>query len=77
VTLVAHLPFSITAHCVYFIEDTDIGRLTASGNLSHGTPTLHIDSAPIQSRSTDFGCGSTSEWTGSYTVDTPMYMDID
>jgi hypothetical protein len=74
-TVLAHLPFSITTHCIYFTEDTDIGRVT--GSASTGTATLHIDSAPIQRRSTDFGCGSTSEWTGSYKFTSPDYLDVD
>jgi hypothetical protein len=76
VTVLAHLPFSITTHCIFFTENTDIGRVTGSAT-TEGTATLHIDSAPIERRSTDFGCGSTSEWTGSYEFTSPDFLDIE
>jgi hypothetical protein len=76
VTVLAHLPFNITIHCIYTTNETDIGRVTDSANTG-GTPKLHIDTAPIERESTDFGCGSTSEWTGSYKFTSPDFLEIE
>jgi hypothetical protein len=71
ITVLAHLVFSVTVHCIYFTSDTDIGRLTGGT-----TATLHIDDAPLQRISTDFGCGSTSELRGSYSFDSPDTLKV-
>ena len=68
-----------TVHCLYKTNATDIGTIDGSRNrpANEKTATLTIDSVPIPRVSTDFGCGSSSEWTGHYTVTTPDYLDID
>jgi hypothetical protein len=65
-----------TVHCIYVTEETEAGELDGS-NETGGNATLTIDSAPIPRESTDFGCGSTSEWTAEYTITTPSYLAID
>jgi len=65
-----------TVHCEYVTSETDVGKLDGSNNTG-GKATLTVDSVPIPRRSTDFGCGSTSEWTAEYTVATPAYLAID
>ena len=65
-----------TVHCEYVTSETDVGTLDGSNNTGK-TATLTVDSVPIPRRSTDFGCGSTSEWTAEYTVVTPDYLAID
>jgi hypothetical protein len=65
-----------TVHCIYATESTDVGTLDGSKNTG-GKATLTVDSVPIPRVSTDFGCGSTSEWTAEYTVNTPEYLDVD
>jgi hypothetical protein len=61
-----------TVHCIYTTEATDLG--TVEGGTG---ATLKIDSVPINRASTDFGCGSTSEWTAHYTVSKPATLNID
>jgi uncharacterized protein with beta-barrel porin domain len=65
-----------TVHCIYVTNETDVGTLDGSKNTG-GKATLTVDSVPIPRAATDFGCGSTSEWTAEYTVITPAYLDID
>ena len=65
-----------TVHCIYVTSATDVGKLDGS-NSTGGTATITVDSVPIPRKSTDFGCGSTSEWTAEYTVSTPDYLAID
>jgi len=65
-----------TVHCEYVTNETDVGTVDGSNNTGK-TATLTVDSTPIPRRSTDFGCGSTSEWTAEYTVSTPDYLAID
>jgi len=62
-----------TVHCLYVTEETSVGTLTGS---STGTATLDIGSSGIQRLATDFGCGNSSVWTGSYAVTAPDYLYI-
>jgi hypothetical protein len=66
--------FGIT--CRYKTENTDIGTLTAS-KATGGTATIDLSIAlPFHSGSFLCGEGATTT-TGSYTVGTPDYLDID
>jgi hypothetical protein len=65
-----------TVHCIYVTNETDVGTVDGS-KTTKGNATLTVDSVPIPRKTTDFGCGSTSEWTAEYTVTTPAYLDID
>jgi len=65
-----------TVHCIYETSGTTFGTLDGSKNTG-GKATLTIDSAAIPRLSTDFGCGSTSEMTGEYQVNSPSYLDVD
>lgn len=68
--------FTVTDHtfginCVYGTSNTHIGTLTG------GTAAkLHIDSAAIPRIEHSFFCGSSSEWTGSYTFTTPHTLHL-
>ncbi|HEY6732055.1 MAG TPA: hypothetical protein VI039_13650 [Solirubrobacterales bacterium] len=76
VTVVATTIFG-AVHCVFATNNTHIGRLTATaGGGSHAT--LDIDSSPIPvvGSESDFLCGSSSEWTGNYKVNTPTDLHI-
>jgi hypothetical protein len=60
------------ANCLFTTSSTDIGTLTS------GTPAkLDIDSAGIPRTGHSFFCGSSGEWTGSYTVTTPGTLIVD
>jgi hypothetical protein len=77
ITVITHSFILGTAHCIYETNNTDIGRVTGSGT-THSTATLDIDSAAIPIVNTDEICGfGTAEWTGSYSVTTPDYLDVD
>jgi len=65
-----------TVHCIYITNETDVGTLDGSTKTG-GTATLTVDSVPIPRASTDFGCGSTSEWTAHYTITSPDWLDVD
>jgi hypothetical protein len=69
-----------TVHCLYVTEETSVGTLTGSNHqLSTEKPqtaTLDIGSSGIQRLATDFGCGNSSVWTGSYSVTSPDYLYI-
>lgn len=72
---------------------TDIGTLTGSKNVVKeihnpgkenevktfgGTATLDIEATiPRVGGTSGVFCGSTAQWTGSYKVDTPDYLDVD
>lgn len=60
-------------HCVFTTSNTDIGTVTGSKTKD---ATLDIE-ATIPRTGGSFLCGSTAQWTGSYTVDkpTPLYID--
>ena len=66
-----------TVHCIYWTNATDFGTLTGSANTEAFTATIDIGSVPIPRKSTDFGCGSTSELTATYKVETPMTLYVD
>ena len=65
-----------TLHCIYTLEGTDIGTLTGS-KTTGATATLDIGTVPLVQKSTDSGCGSTQNLTGSYKVTGPDYLDVD
>ena len=68
-----HGPFGI--NCIFTTKETDIGTLTGSKN-TKGTAKLDIDSSLIPRTGHSAFCGANGEWTGSYTVSTPDYLDI-
>lgn len=55
-------------------KEIDVGTLTGSDS-SHAK--LDIDSVPIPRIGHSIFCGSSGEWTGSYTVTTPNNLTID
>jgi hypothetical protein len=58
--------------CVFTTSGTDIGLFTG------GTPAkLDIDSVAIPRTGGSFFCGSSGEWTGSYSVTTPGTLLLD
>lgn len=63
-------------HCIFGTSATSIGWLTGSST-TKATATLDIKAEipRIGGRSGAF-CGSKAEWTGSYSVDTPMFLDV-
>jgi len=65
-----------TVHCIYYTENTELGTFTDSRNTG-STATWKIDSVPLPRKETDFGCGSTSELTGSYAFTSPDYLAVD
>jgi len=67
---------SLGLTCEYTTSNTDIGTLTGS-TTTKGHATLDIDSSPIPRTGGSFFCGSSSEWTGSYTVTTPSNLNLD
>ncbi|HEX5988907.1 MAG TPA: hypothetical protein VFY75_01670 [Solirubrobacterales bacterium] len=69
-----HGPFNINCH--YETQFTDIGTLTGSKTTGQ-TAKLDIDSALIPRNGDSALCGAAGEWTGSYTVTTPDYLDVD
>ena len=69
-----HGPFGI--NCLYKTNATDIGTLTGSGT-TKATAKLDIDSSLIPRTGDSAFCGANGEWTGSYTVNTPDYLDVE
>ncbi|HEX5990077.1 MAG TPA: hypothetical protein VFY75_07685 [Solirubrobacterales bacterium] len=64
-----HGPFGI--NCLYETSNTDVGTLTG------GTPAkIDVDSALIPRTGDSVFCGSSGEWTGSYTVATPANLQV-
>ena len=64
-------------HCVYGTKETDIGTVT--GSKTTGSTAKFDIAANIErvgGRSGAFCGGKTSEWTGSYSIDNPMYLDV-
>ena len=58
--------------CIFTTNGTDIGQFTG------GTPAkLDIDSVAIPRTGGSFFCGSSGEWTGSYTFTTPGTLLVD
>lgn len=68
---------SLNLECVYTTSNTNIGTLTGSKNVSGKTATLDINSSVIHRTKGSVFCGTTAEWTGSYKVSTPDYLDVD
>ena len=65
-------------HCIYGTpESTEIGTVTGS-SVTGGTAVLHITAQikRIGGRSGAFCGGEFSSWTGTYSVTTPMFLDI-
>ncbi len=63
-------------HCVYtFLKDDHLGTLTGSKNTG-GTAVLHVNAVLVRT-SGNFFCGATTQWTGTYVVQTPDYLDVD
>ena len=69
-----HGPFGI--NCLYKTSATDIGNLTGS-DTTKATAKLDIDSSLIPRTGDSAFCGANGEWTGSYTVNTPDYLDVE
>jgi hypothetical protein len=70
ITVLLHLPFSITTHCVYTTNETEIGTFTGSITTLPEPPTMDI-SGTIPRTGGSGLCGSTGTWTGSYKVTSP------
>jgi len=68
--------FPITTHCVYATSGTAIGTLEESSTLG-STAKISIASSGLGQKPTDSACGENSQWTGSYTITTPDYLDVD
>ena len=65
-------------HCIYGTpESTEIGTVTGSSTTG-GTAVLHITAQikRIGGKSGAFCGGEFSSWTGTYSVTTPMFLDI-
>ena len=64
-------------HCIFTTSNTDIGTLTGSSTTG-ATPTLDIEATiPRTGGRSGAFCGSTAQWTGSYKVTTPDWLDVD
>lgn len=73
----ATVTFSLSGiNCLYKAEATDIGTLTAS-NTTEGTATIDISAFLTRHGGSFFCGGSIAEFTGSYKVQTPDYLDVD
>ncbi|HEX5526104.1 MAG TPA: hypothetical protein VFX44_02765 [Solirubrobacterales bacterium] len=65
-------------HCIFRTSNTDIGTVTGSKNNAGKTATLDINGRiPAVGGESGIFCGTTSPWTGSYSITTPDYLDID
>lgn len=77
------LTFQVTSlglTCGYRTENTEIGTLTTSTHRqvtgdTQTTPQIHVDSVALPRHSGSVFCGSSAEWTGTYTITTPDYLD--
>jgi hypothetical protein len=75
VTVLTHqtvLGFPVTTHCIYKTNNTHVGTLKEGSS-----PSLNIGSAPIPEVATDGACGNDAVWTGSYSVLTPSFLEVD
>ena len=63
------------ANCIFTTSNTHIGTLTPT-NDTGGHATLDIDSSAIPRTGHSIFCGSSGEWTGSYTVTSPSTLWI-
>jgi hypothetical protein len=62
-------------NCIYSTSNTDIGTLTGSRNTG-GTATLDIKGNVPRTGHSAL-CGPTGEWSASYKIVTPDYLDVD
>lgn len=64
------------ASCIFTTSGTDVGTFTGS-NDTGGAAKLDIESAAIPRTGHSIFCGSSGQWTGSYTVTSPnpLYLD--
>ncbi|MGN6257579.1 MAG: hypothetical protein ACTHN3_07505 [Solirubrobacterales bacterium] len=69
-----HTPLGFS--CTYTTNNTDIGILKGSVN-TNKTATLEIGSSNIPRTEDSALCGTSAVWTGSYSVVTPDYLDVD
>jgi hypothetical protein len=67
---------SLGLTCEFTTNETDVGTLTGSSTTG-GHAVLMIDSVAIPRTGGSFFCGSSGEWTGTYTVTTPSNLDVD
>jgi len=67
---------SLGLTCVYTTSSTHLGTVTGSKNTG-GKAKAHVDSVAIPRTGGSFFCGSSGEITGSYSVESPTYLDID
>jgi hypothetical protein len=74
-TITVHVT-SLGLTCGYRTEETHIGTLTSSHNTG-GHAILDVDSVAISRHAGSFFCGSTGEWTATYTITTPSTFYID
>lgn len=68
---------SLGLSCVFTTNATDFGTLTGSRRSGHPEATLTVASAKIPRTGGSIFCGSSSTWTGEYTITTPGYLDVD
>jgi hypothetical protein len=61
------------ANCIFTTNSTDIGTFEGNGG---GHARLSINSAGIPRTGHSFFCGSSGQWTGSYTVTTPGTLTV-
>ena len=64
-------------HCIFKTSSTDIGTLTGS-TATGGNATLDIEATiPRTGGRSGAFCGSTAQWTGSYKVTKPSFLNVD
>lgn len=64
-------------HCIFATSGTDIGTLTGSSNTgSNATFDISATIPRTEGRSGAF-CGTSAQWTGSYKVTSPTFLDVD
>jgi len=65
--------FPVTTHCIYATGKAG----TNVGTLEEGTDKIILSGTKIPQVSTDSGCGSNAQWTGTYTISKPGALTID
>jgi len=68
---------TLVGTCVFKTKATDIGKVVGSKNNGGKTAILEIGSQPIPQESGNPFCPASATWTGTYTVTSPDYLDID
>ena len=64
-------------HCIFKTSGTTLGTVTGSSNTG-GNATLDIEATiPRTGGRSGAFCGSTAQWTGSYKVSSPSFLDVD